>query len=268
MKKVKVLVIGNWKVYIETRNEATLLARAMKKLSGSNPLCDVVIAPPFPHVSLVASALKQTHVRVGAQTLSASAAGAHTGEVTAVMLKDAGASFVIVGHSERRAAGETSAIISEKISAALRHGIRVVLCIGELERSEDSENSTYFEYINEQLHASLEGVSQKDSAKIIVAYEPVWAIGKNGEDAVKPAALREVAIFIRKTLVGMFGREAALKIPIIYGGSVDSYNVGVLSTEGGVQGFLVGRASTDAKKFGELLAAIGRAQTLSTGKKK
>jgi len=262
----KILVIGNWKTYIGTRDEASKLVRSVKKLTVLHQWCDIVIAPSFPHILVAAVALKQTSVRVGAQAVSAHAGGARTGDVSAVTLKDAGASLVIVGHSERRAIGETSEIISMQLCNVVHNGLHAVLCVGELER--DTESCSYFEYIKEQLNSSLAGATQKDAAKITIAYEPVWAIGKNGNDAVSPTELREVVIFIRKSLVEIFGRIAALKVPIIYGGSVDSYNVAELFAEGGVHGFLVGRASADAKKFSELLVALDLTQVSEVQKKK
>ena len=262
----KILVIGNWKMYVGTRDGASMLARDIKKLAAKYAWSDMYAAPAFPHIVPVATALKRTKIRVGAQALAAHENGAHTGEVSAGMLKDAGATFCIVGHSERRALGEHDAMIREQVQSALKRGLRVVLCVGERER--DTEHGTHFEYVNVQMRAALAGIAPKDAGKIVIAYEPVWAIGKKGEEAVPPKVLRETVIFIRKSLVELFDRTAALKIPIVYGGSVDEFNIEALFLDGGVQGFLVGRGSVDPVKFGELLAALHRAQGVMNAKKK
>ena len=157
-------------------------------------------------------------------------------------------------------------MIREQVQSALKRGLRVVLCVGERER--DAEHGAHFEYVNVQMRAALAGIQPKDAGKIIIAYEPVWAIGKKGEEAVPPKVLRETVIFIRKSLVELFDRTAALKIPIVYGGSVDEFNIEALFLDGGVQGFLIGRGSVDPVKFGELLMALHRAHGIANAKKK
>jgi len=247
-------------MYVGSAEAAVALARDVKKLATVHTWCDMVLVPAFPHIWAVASLIKNSAVRVGAQTLSMHENGAHTGEVSAAILKNAGVSLVIVGHSERRMAGETDATIRGQLSAAQRLGLRVVLCVGERER--DVEHGAHFEYLSEQVRSALADLVPRDAAKIIIAYEPLWAIGKSGQEAVPPAVLRETAIFIRKILADICGPSAALKVPLLYGGSVTPENIAALFTEGGVQGFLVGRGSVDVARYAAMLAALAPAQKL------
>ncbi len=239
-------------MYIEKPDEARalslLLRRKLRGLSG----VDVFIAPPATMLAEVSSVLESSPIQVGSQTVSAHADGQHTGEVSALMLKDAGASFVIVGHSEQRASGDSDAVVHSQLERVIAAGLAPVLCIGEEGRSHDAD---YFSFIEEQLNAALRNVPKNLLKKLIVAYEPVWAIGKSAEQAMKPADLQEMVIFIRKMLASLIGREAALKVPVLYGGSVDAENAMPLIKEGGVNGFLVGRASAHADSFLAIIKA-------------
>jgi triosephosphate isomerase len=168
------------------------------------------------------------------------------------MLKDAGAAFVIVGHSERRAAGENDEIIKKQLNEVGEAKLRAVLCVGERVREESGE---HFSVIKEQLRSALEGSSKKVFSKLVVAYEPVWAIGKQAADAMKPQEVQESTIFIKKSLTELLGREVAAKIPVLYGGSVEESNAAALLKEGGVNGFLVGHASASLETFLPILKA-------------
>ncbi len=221
------------------------LKRATSKLSG----VDVWVAPSFTLLPAVAGSLKGSTIKVGAQTVAAHEGGAHTGDVSGAMLKGVGASFVIVGHSERRAAGSTNEMVHQQFVHAAQSGLAPVLCVGETERKEDG---SHFSYIEEQLSSALKG-ALPHAAKMIVAYEPVWAIGKSAAEAMQPAELEETVIFIRKTLADLLGRTDALKIKILYGGSVEGENAQKLIAEGGVNGFLVGHASAQLDSFVEIL---------------
>jgi len=250
MAKAKRLVVGNWKMYVADLKEAVTLARSVRRRAALFAGVDVVLAPAFPLVPAVAQALKGSVLRVGAQTLSSSEGGAHTGEVSAAMLKALGTSLVIVGHSERRAAGESDIQIREELKRAADMGLRAVLCIGEKERD---QNGSYFEILGAQIFAALSGFPKSDVGRLIVAYEPVWAIGKSAAEAMKPAELEETAIFIKKVLADVLGREKALRVPILYGGSVEESDAAPLLGEGGVSGFLVGHASASAESFGAIV---------------
>ncbi|MBI2005045.1 triose-phosphate isomerase [Patescibacteria group bacterium] len=246
----KRLVVGNWKSYIESPSEAHALALALRRKARALPGVEVWLAPPYPLLPAVAEVLESSPIKVGAQALSASPGGKHTGEVSANMLKQVGAQFALVGHSERRAQGEGDEQVRAQLLQALQAKLTAVLCVGEHERLQDG---SHFSFIERQLVVALDALPPK--AKVIVAYEPVWAIGKSAEEAMQPQDLEQMAIFIRKTLVETLDRSAGLKIPILYGGSVESANTHALLIGGGVNGFLVGHASVEAEPFLEIIKA-------------
>lgn len=256
----KLIVAGNWKLYIEDQEEAKKLGVALKRKAAQFPSTELVLFPPAPFIGTVAAAVKNSPVAVGAQTVAPFSTGAYTGYLSATILKEVGASWALVGHSERRAqtldampgAGENEELIEAEIRAAGAAGLKVLLCIGEVERD---PSGAHFATIARQLSSALAHFPKKGT-KLAIAYEPVWAIGKSAADACKPADLEEMTIFIRRTLTELFDRAAATKIPILYGGSVDATNAKELLVQGGVSGFLVGRASTNAKSFLELLGAL------------
>jgi triosephosphate isomerase (TIM) len=245
----KRLVIANWKMYVDSPEAAKKfsagLRRALPKLKG----VEAWVAPAYTLLPGVAVALKGSTIKVGGQALSAQS-GAHTGEVSGRMLKQVGATFTIVGHSERRAAGTTNADVRAQLVAAAEAGLVPVLCIGELER--DAQSGAHFSTIEEQLGSALR---QGPIAKLVVAYEPVWAIGKSADAAMQPAEVEEMVIFIRKTLANLVGRETADKTTILYGGSVEPENADLLIKHGGVGGFLVGHASAELQSFLNILKA-------------
>ena len=238
----KRLVIANWKMYMESPEEAKKFISTLKRKAASYEGVDAWVAPPFTMVPALRG------IKLGGQAVSAHA-GAHTGEVSADMLKEAGAAFVLVGHSERRAAGDTNADVHAQLAAAAGAGLSTVLCVGESERMPDG---AHFTKIAEQLSSALDG-AQSLASKLVVAYEPLWAIGKTAKDAMQPGEVEETVIFIRKTLADILGRKDALKVPILYGGSVEPENAAKLIADGGVNGFLVGHASADIDSFVEIL---------------
>lgn len=252
MNKKQRLVVGNWKMYVESPKEAAIFAKTLRKKARGFQGTEAWLAPALPLIAPVAAALKGSSIKVGAQTASTYESGAHTGDVSATMLRQAGASFVIVGHSERRAMGETDDEIRAQLGAAISAGLHVILCVGEHERHPDG---SHWQDVANELGRALSGTVPL-KGKLLVAYEPVWAIGKSGEEAMKGEDLEEAAIFIRKILSENLGREAANKVPILYGGSVDAGNAKALVAEGGVAGLLVGRASADIDSFIEILKAV------------
>ncbi len=251
----KRLIIGNWKMYVETQDGATDFAKALKTKMRALPNVEVGLAPSYIHLPAVALALKRSTIGVGAQAVSRYHADAHTGDVNAAMLKNAGASFVILGHSERRALGETDDIVRKQMLEVAGLGLGIVLCVGEREQDEGGE---HFEFIKTQLTSALAGHSKKTFSNLIIAYEPVWAIGKHAIDAMKPSEVHETFIFIRKVLTGLMEKEQALKIPILYGGSVEASNAAAYIKDGGVQGLLVGHASANLETFLPILKAVNK----------
>ncbi len=252
MNKRRRLVVGNWKMYIESPEAAKKFATNLRRKSRSFVGTEAWLAPALPLMAPVAAALKGSPIKVGAQTISIHAEGAHTGEVSAKMLKALGVSFAIVGHSERRAQGEGDEVVQAQLVAALGAGLTAILCVGETEREPDG---SHFALIANQLHRALQGVVPTAN-RLIVAYEPVWAIGKQAADAMKGEDVEETAIFIRKILSEELGREAVSRVPILYGGSVEPSNAQALIKEGGINGFLVGHASANIDSFIEILKAV------------
>lgn len=243
-------------MYIKSPERAVGFVRALRRKTRTFPGVSVVIAPAFPLITPVAAALKGSSIHIGAQTLSPYVDEKQTGEVSASILKHADVSFVIVGHSERRAAGEADEMVRAQLRAAIGEGLIPILCVGERERD---ASGGHFTTIARQLSSALGEKNTKNSIKrLVVAYEPVWAIGKSADAAMSPADLQETVIFIRKTLADILGRAIALRTAILYGGSVEGENAGTLAKDGGVAGFLVGHASADVDTFLPILKACAK----------
>ena len=248
---VSMLIVANWKAYVESTQKAKALFAAAKRLSA-NPGIEIVLAPPAPYIGLLAPGNK-TRVAFAAQDVSISTGGAQTGEVTANLLADMGVTYAILGHSERRAHGETDAIVTEKVQHALAHGITPILCIGEAER--DSE-AHYLKFIRSQIQTVFSVLSSKERLSIVVAYEPIWAIGKSASEAITPADLAEMVLYIRKVLTDFIPGKGGAQVRVIYGGSAEPANVRVLAGASGVDGFLPGHASVDVATFNALVKAV------------
>jgi triosephosphate isomerase len=204
------------------------------------------VCPPFPYLQLVAGVISGTRVWLGAQNLYPQAEGAFTGEVSPTMLRDVGCRYVIVGHSERRhKLGESNALIQQKALAGIEAGLGVILCLGET--LAERENNQTESVLRTQLREGLGGLAQNRSSQLIIAYEPVWAIG-TGRNAT-PNQAQEAHAFIRKQIADLWGEEAAHAVPIQYGGSVKPGNAASLLGQPDVDGALVGGASLDAAQF-------------------
>ncbi|WP_146456056.1 triose-phosphate isomerase [Rubripirellula tenax] len=241
----RILIAGNWKMNTR-RADAVALAKGIVAAVGENPTVEVVLCPPSVYVSSVANAVAGTPVELGSQNLYAAADGAFTGEVNAAMLTDVGCRFVILGHSERRAImGETDAQISEKLHAALAGNLVPIVCVGET--LEDREAGNTEKVVETQLRGSLEGLDEARAAGVVIAYEPVWAIG-TGKTA-SPEQAEEVHAFIRKLLGELFGADVAGQIRIQYGGSVKPGNAKELLGQPNIDGALVGGASLKIEDF-------------------
>jgi len=247
----KPIIAGNWKMY-KTINEAIDLANGLKrelfKLDFAK--VEVVLCPVFTALSEVAEVLNETDIGLGAQNVYWQDEGAFTGEVSPAMLKDAGCQYVIIGHSERRQFfGETNETVNKKIKASLKHGLTPIVCVGENLQERESNNT--FKVIQNHIQGSLADISVEDLAKIVIAYEPVWAIG-TGKTATGEQA-QEVHKYIRDLLSKMYGAEAADNLRIQYGGSVKPENIAELIGKPDVDGALVGGASLKVDSFSAIV---------------
>lgn len=230
----------------KTPSEATSLARDIAQNIGKQAVPSVVICPPFTALHAAATQIAGSAVRLGAQNMSDKASGAYTGEISAAMLRDSQVSAVILGHSERRSYyGETDAIVNKKTIAAIEAGLSPIVCVGET-LSEREANKT-FEVIHAQICGSLANIQPVQTENLVIAYEPVWAIG-TGKTAT-PAMAQEVHAFIRKELAALFGEPAAQGVRILYGGSMKPDNADALLAELDIDGGLIGGAALAAKDF-------------------
>ena len=223
---------------------------ATKKVAEKCPAISLIVAPPALYLRDLASGYRGKRISFAIQNAHAEASGAYTGEISLAQARDAGASYVLVGHSERRAMGETDEDTQKKVSAALKAKMTPILCVGESLRAQGGE---HFNIVAEQLRVGLRDVPPEKITKVILAYEPVWAIG--GETTMSPRDMHTMAIFIRKTIVGIYG-DVGHKVKILYGASVGEKNASAMVREAHVHGFIVGHVSTDAERFAALLKVI------------
>lgn len=234
----------------KTLSEAIELVEALKISLSSVTDREVVVCPPFTALAVVKQSIRNSNIRLGAQNLYFQKEGAFTGEVSALMLKDVGVEYVIIGHSERREYfGETDEMVNKKVKAALAYNLVPIVCIGET-LSQRESNKT-FDVVKTQLKNALSNLSVDESRVIVIAYEPVWAIG-TGRTATKQQA-QEVHEFIRREYAIMYGREAADNIRILYGGSVKPENIKELMSQSDIDGALVGGASLKAEDFTKIV---------------
>lgn len=254
MKAKAKLVIGNWKMNPTTLVDAKRTFTTFKKQRRTDTGVTTVLCPPMPFIDALKKTYTGTKVFFGAQDVSWRSEGAHTGEVGTQMLQSIGVRFVIVGHSERRAQGETDEIVTEKARVALTAGLHTVLCIGETTR--DSQGH-YLRVLKEQMNESLRSITKPMLKKLIIAYEPVWAIGE-GNQAMTTHDLHQMVLFIKKHLIEHYGRSSADAISIIYGGSVDDANAHQIVYESGVDGLLVGRNSLNPYVFSKIISEVAR----------
>ena len=250
----KTLIAGNWKMNL-THFEAIAL---MQKFAYGLPekyyaKVEVAVIPPFTHIRSVQTMIDGDGLLMvhGAQDLSPHDSGAYTGDISGVMLKKLGCTYVIVGHSERREIhGETDAVVGSKVRAAIRNGLAPILCVGE--GLEVREAGGHVAHCTAQLTAALEGVTAEQAADLVVAYEPVWAIGTGRVAGAADA--QEVCAALRTTLASLYGDAFAAGVRVLYGGSVKAKNVGEIVAEADVDGALVGGASLDVEEFPQLCA--------------
>jgi len=250
------LIAGNWKMN-KTSADAVALVTDIVATVGRLADVDVVVCPPFTSLENVGKALDGSNVKLGAQNMHPEASGAYTGEISAGMLRALFATHVILGHSERRAYfGETDAFINKKVIAALKNQLKPILCVGET--LAEREAGSTLKVVQTQLEGCLEGVSKEQAPTVIIAYEPVWAIG-TGKVATTEQA-QEVHAFIRGLLVKLFGELIAQKVRILYGGSMKPANAPDLLAQKDIDGGLIGGASLEPRSFVELVTAAAAAK--------
>lgn len=237
---MKYLIVGNWKLNPTSQKEAKVLFDTVKKGVGKAKNVEVVLCPPFTYLAQLKGLV------LGAQNVFHEDKGAFTGEISALQLKDMGVKYVIVGHSERRKYfGETNQIINKKLKKVLHAGLTPIFCIGETAEERSAHNIQ--EVLEAQITQGLDGISREDAKEVVVAYEPVWAIG-TGQNCSTDET-HKAALLIRKIMSNLYPAELAKNLRVLYGGSVDSKNATSYITEAGVQGLLVGGASLNAQEF-------------------
>ncbi len=243
------LIAGNWKMF-KTSNEALDAAAQLAKLVSDIDTVDIMIAPPFTSLTVVSEVIRDTRIALGAQDMYWEKEGAFTGEISAPMLISAGCQYVIIGHSERRQYfGETDETVNKKIMAATASGLIPILCVGETETQRDEKKT--FSVLDKQIEKGLEKLTLDEHQSLIIAYEPVWAIG-SGKTAT-PDQVQEVHAFLRDLIEKRFGNMLAKATRILYGGSVKPDNVTELMALPDVDGALVGGASLKADSFSKII---------------
>ena len=248
----KNIVAGNWKMNTTVPEGVKLASEVNAALEGITPKCDVVIGVPFTHLTAVKAVIGEK-LGLSAENCADKAKGAYTGEVSAAMVASTGATYVILGHSERRQYyGETAATLKDKVALALENGLCPIFCIGEV--LEERENGTYFDVIKAQIVESLFDLSAEDFGKIVLAYEPVWAIG-TGKTATADQA-QEIHAFIRGLIAEKNGEQVADDTTILYGGSCKPSNAKELFEKPDVDGGLIGGAALDAASFMGIVTAF------------
>jgi triosephosphate isomerase len=246
------IVAGNWKMHKNAEETEDLLNDLIDKLPNDKEV-EIIVAPTFVNLSSAVNHLEFTNIQVAAQNMHQAESGAYTGEISADMLKSIGVNTVILGHSERRAIfHETDAVISFKVDAALKHDLRVIFCFGE--ELKDRQNKQHFNVVENQLRDGLFQINAAAWESIVLAYEPVWAIG-TGETA-SPEQAQEMHEFIRETVRKAFGSDIADSVSILYGGSVKPDNAKEIFSKPDVDGGLIGGAALKADDFSAIVNAI------------
>jgi triosephosphate isomerase len=251
MSSRKKIIAGNWKMN-KTSSEGVALTREIVAAVGKQSDVEVVVCPPFTAIEAVGRALEGSNVKLGAQNMHFEASGAFTGEISAPMLRAIFATHVILGHSERRTLfGDTDEFVNKKVASALKNQLRPIFCIGET--LAERESGSTLKVVQTQIERGLDGVSKEQAATMIVAYEPVWAIG-TGKVATTEQA-QEVHAFIRGLLTKLFTEPVAQKVRILYGGSMKPSNAPELLAQKDIDGGLIGGASLESRSFVELVNA-------------
>ncbi len=252
-KAYKKFIIANWKMNPLDADSATELFMGIRERVAQARQTRVVVAPPLVFLHTLTQFGNDENISFGAQNCFWEEKGAFTGEISPTMIKGMSADYCIIGHSERRAMGETNEMVNRKVRAAVRNGLTAILCIGEAVRDDQGE---YLEFLETQLREGLAGVTKKTLSQLIIAYEPIWAIGKSADQSMAPRDVHEMAIFVRKLLKDIFKASTALEVPVLYGGSVAPQNTEELVSKGNVNGLLVGGQSLMADNFCKIVEII------------
>ncbi len=253
---MKLLVIANWKMNPLTEKEVKRLFTSIKKGLKGRKNIEIVICPPFPYLSIINNLLSS--IKLGAQDCFWKDKGPYTGEVSPQMLENIGCKYVIVGHSERRETfKETDEMVNIKIKEILKAKLQPIFCIGETE--EEKKAGKTFHVLEREIKKGLDKISKKEIEKVIIAYEPIWAIGT--KKACEENEVMTVALFIKKLVSRLYNKKVASNIKIIYGGSVDSKNASDYLRESKMQGLLVGGASLNSKEFIKIIKSLNNIKT-------
>lgn len=251
-----ILLVGNWKMAPEKSIQAGELAKKIASVARAyKDSFHTIICAPFIHIPAVTKVIKHSlaYVSVGAQNVSHTSIVANTGLISAGMLRDYGVRYSIVGHSEARARSENNDCVKDQIQRLVEKKIVPILCVGEKTRD---AHGWYLSLVKDQVESALTNVPKNMIKQIIIAYEPVWAIGENALREATPAECNEMIIFIRKLIADMYGEKTAQSVRVIYGGSVHEGNARSFIVEGNAQGFLVGRCSLEPKRFLQIAKSI------------
>lgn len=240
------LIVANWKMYL-TLSQSVALVKKISKLETLNPKIALVLCPSFVALEEVAKVVKKTKIKLGAQDVEPERRGAYTGEVGLDDLGEIGVQYVLVGHSERRRMGERDDLVNKKVKAVLKDGMRPILCVGEPLTVRRKGMEEVRGYVGMQVRRGLLGVLKKDLKRVVVAYEPIWAISGNGGHEDTPENATKIHGLIKRIVKS---------VPVLYGGSVNSNNAASFLSAKGIDGLLIGRASTAAKEFEKIVAGI------------
>lgn len=247
------VVAGNWKMNNDLNGTVNLISDIKKEMTEKSLTAEIIVCPPFTNLETANALLKDSHIRLGAQNIFYEESGAFTGEISPSMLKSVGSEYVIIGHSERRTIfGEDNKTINKKIKTAIRHDLKPIFCIGETLK--EREGGITFKVIETQVKEGLEGISESELKNLIVAYEPVWAIG-TGKNAT-PEQAQEVHKFIRALVQKIYSASFAGQLVIQYGGSVKPENAAELLSQPDIDGALVGGACLKADSFIKIAEAV------------
>tara|TARA_B100000029_G_scaffold482413_1_gene532368 strand:+ start:10189 stop:10962 length:774 start_codon:yes stop_codon:yes gene_type:complete len=249
----RLIIVGNWKMYTDLVDGTSLVANVIQRTEKLTTDADIILCPPFTHLTVAATQLAASSISLGAQNMSSLREGAMTGEVSARMLLTSGCRYVIIGHSERRRGFcETNELINQKVKIAIADSLTPILCVGETFEEREAGHTELV--VEEQVRKGLEGVELGLSEDIVLAYEPIWAIGSG--QVAQPDSVDKIHGTIREILADMFGENLASNIRIQYGGSIKPENAGVIMAKPHIDGVLVGGASLDASSF-EAIIRIG-----------